>query len=183
MKNLILLITAFLLNVGLFAQTGNISGKVIDAMTNEALIGTTIVVEGSTIGTITDIDGNYSLELDAGEYNIRISFTGYLSETQAVTVISGETVNLNANLNADLLSLEQVVVTGVVNQKSALESSVALSSIKPKFLDELGAQTTAEIFKAIPGIRSESSGGEGNANIAVRGVPVASGGSKFLQLH
>ncbi|HHN47532.1 MAG TPA: TonB-dependent receptor [Bacteroidales bacterium] len=100
-----------------------------------------------------------------------------------VTVKPGETAIIDFELPSDALGLDEVVVTGVVNPKSALESSVALTSLKPKFIQEFGAQTTAEIFKAIPGIRVESSGGEGNANIAVRGVPVASGGAKFLQLH
>ena len=96
--------------------------------------------------------------------------------------ITDGTVTQDFQLYQDLIGLDEVMVTGVVNQKSALESSVAMTTIKPKFMDEFGATTTAEMFKAIPGIRSESSGGEGNANIAVRGVPVASGGSKFLQL-
>ena len=60
---------------------------------------------------------------------------------------------------------------------------MAITSIKPKTLGQLGATTTAEVFKSIPGIHSESTGGEGNANISVRGVPISTGGSKFLQLH
>jgi len=178
-----IIISALLFHFAAYANTGNVSGKVIDAETSEALIGTTVVVAGTTTGTITDLDGNFTLELEEGEYNLKISYTGYLTQTIAVTISDGKTETLDIKLAGDFLNLDQVIVTGVVNKKSALESSVALSSVKPKLMEELGAQTTAEIFKAIPGIRSESSGGEGNANISVRGVPVASGGSKFLQLH
>jgi outer membrane receptor protein involved in Fe transport len=182
-KILILTVLMSFLTTSLFPQKGSVAGKVTDAETSEPLIGTTVFIEGTTMGTTTDVDGNYNLNLDAGSYKIAISYTGYLAFKQDVTITADETLNVNAVLHADFLNLEQVVITGVVNQKSSLESSVALSSMQPKFIEELGAQTTAEIFKAIPGIRSESSGGEGNANIAVRGVPVASGGSKFLQLQ
>lgn len=163
---------------------GSLKGNVTDAQTSETLIGTSIVIKGTLSGTTTDIEGNYILEnVTTGNYTIVASFVGYMNQEHQVTIKAGETTTLNLAMNPDMLGLDEVIVTGVVNRKSALESSVALTSLKPKFLQEFGAQTTAEIFKAIPGIRAEASGGEGNANIAVRGVPVASGGSKFLQLH
>ncbi len=165
-------------------QSGALTGTVKESATNETLIGATIVVKGTLIGTTTDLSGIYLLEgIKPGTYKIIASYVGYSSVEASVTVKPGETATIDFELPSDALGLDEVVVTGVVNQKSALESSVALTSLKPKFIQEFGAQTTAEIFKAIPGIRVESSGGEGNANIAVRGVPVASGGSKFLQLH
>lgn len=162
---------------------GTLKGTITDAETDEPMVGTTIFVVGTTIGTTSDFDGNYTLDLIPGVHEIAVSFMGFSTFEQEVTIKENETVTLNVGLKTDLLSLDQVVVTGVVNERSALESSVAMSTMRPQFIGELGAQTTAEIFKAIPGIRSEASGGEGNANIAVRGVPVASGGSKFLQLH
>jgi outer membrane receptor protein involved in Fe transport len=186
MKHLRLLFTfqlALLMVFG-YAQNGSLKGTVRDAKTNETLIGTTILIKGTFTGTTTDIDGNYVLEnIEPGSYTIVASFVGYSPEEKAVTITAGTATTLDFVLSSDMLGLDEVVVTGVINSKSSLESSVALTSLKPKFIQEFGAQTTAEIFKAIPGIRVEASGGEGNANIAVRGVPVASGGSKFLQLH
>lgn len=181
----LLLIPLFCFFSKISAQdTGSIEGKVTDAMTGEPLIGTNIQIAGTLTGTTTDLDGYYKLDgLAAGSYVIKTSFISYQSSEIQVNVVAGQVSTQDFQLAADLLGLDQVVVTGVINQKSALESSIALTSVKPQFIKELGAQTTAEIFKTIPGIRSESSGGEGNANIAVRGVPVASGGAKFLQLH
>jgi outer membrane receptor protein involved in Fe transport len=176
--------TLFLSSVAFSQNTATLKGTVTDADNGETLIGTTILVKGTVVGTVTDIDGNYILEnIDPGTRVIVASFVGYTSVEKEITLTPGETKTLDFQLASDALGLDEVVVTGVVNQKSAIESSVALTSLKPKFIQEFGAQTTAEIFKTIPGIRVEASGGEGNANIAVRGVPVASGGSKFLQLH
>ena len=79
--------------------------------------------------------------------------------------------------------LEDVVVTGVVNPKAKIKSSVSITTMDAKQIDQSAPRSTAEIFRSIPGIRSESSGGEGNSNISVRGVPISSGGSKYLQIH
>ena len=83
----------------------------------------------------------------------------------------------------DLALFDAVVVTANVNQGSKLESSISVSTLSSDAVEESAPRSTAEIFRNIPGVRSESTGGQGNANIAVRGLPVASGGAKFLQLH
>ena len=76
-----------------------------------------------------------------------------------------------------------IVVTAVPRGRNRLDSSVSVSSLSGDQIAEAAPRSAAEILRALPGIRSESSGGEGNANIAVRGLPVASGGAKFLQLQ
>ncbi|MBA4276505.1 TonB-dependent receptor [Flavobacterium sp.] len=79
--------------------------------------------------------------------------------------------------------LEDVVITGVVNPKAKIKSSVSITTMDVKQVEQSAPRSTAEIFRSIPGIRSESSGGEGNSNISVRGVPISSGGSKYLQIQ
>lgn len=82
-----------------------------------------------------------------------------------------------------LTKLEDVVITGVVNPKAKIKSSVSITTMDVKQIEQSAPRSTAEIFRSIPGIRSESSGGEGNSNISVRGVPISSGGSKYLQIQ
>jgi len=79
--------------------------------------------------------------------------------------------------------LEEIIVTAVARASSTLMSSVSVSGVNQEQIQNFAPRSAAEIFRNIPGIRSESTGGEGNANIAVRGLPVASGGAKFLQLQ
>lgn len=78
---------------------------------------------------------------------------------------------------------DDIVVTGVARGQNRLDSSVSVSSLGFEEIQKTAPRSVAELFRNLPGIRSESSGGEGNANIAVRGLPVASGGAKFLQLQ
>jgi len=77
----------------------------------------------------------------------------------------------------------EIVVTALARGQNRLDTTVSVSSLSNEQLTTLAPRSAAELFRNIPGIRSESSGGEGNANIAVRGLPVASGGAKFLQLQ
>jgi outer membrane receptor protein involved in Fe transport len=88
-----------------------------------------------------------------------------------------------ANDTIKTTQLEDVVITGVVNPKAKIKSSVSITTMDAKQIDQSAPRSTAEIFRSIPGIRSESSGGEGNSNISVRGVPISSGGSKYLQIQ
>jgi len=85
---------------------------------------------------------------------------------------------------AERLDLEEVLVTASPSGKmSKMDSSVSVSTVSSERIDNMVARTTTEIFRSIPGIRSESSAGESNTNISIRGIPVGSGGGKFLQLH
>jgi len=77
----------------------------------------------------------------------------------------------------------EIVVTAVARGVNRLNTSISVSSIGGEALQQNAPRSVAELFRDLPGIRSESSGGEGNANIAVRGLPVSTGGAKFVQLQ
>lgn len=159
-----------------------VSGNIVD-IDEVPLGGVNVVIDGTTKGAVSDFDGLYTISnLEDGTYSLTASFIGYKSVTKSFT-ISGENVSLNFTMAEDAQSLEEIIVTGVVNPKSRLESSVSVSSIGSKLIEQAAPRSTGEIFRNIPGIRAESSGGEGNANFNVRGVPVSSGGSRYLQLQ
>ena len=165
-------------------KKGTLKGSVKDKKTHEGLIGASILIKGTTVGTTTNLDGEYVIEtVGAGKTTVVVSLVGYNTTESEIDIKANQTTSFGVELEEGLIQLNDLVITGVVNPKSALESSVAVTSLKPKALEKLGAVNTAEVFKSIPGIHSESTGGEGNANISVRGIPISTGGSKFLQLH
>jgi CarboxypepD_reg-like domain len=83
--------------MGLAAQTkpGTIAGKIIDKSNGEALIGATIQVEGSDSGTATDIEGNFTFEVNPGSYVLVCSYVSYQNQKIQVEVKSGEVTNLS----------------------------------------------------------------------------------------
>ena len=165
--------------VGFFLSAqSNISGTVKD---NDGMPvpGANIILEGTSKGAVTDIDGKYSVSnIENGTYTMVASYLGYSESRKSITV-DGTDLTVDFVLAEDTESLDQVIVTGVTNPKSKIESSVSVTTMRPSVIKQSAPRTTGEIFRTIPGIRSESSGGEGNSNIAVRGVPVSSGGFKI----
>lgn len=183
MKNITLLLSLsilFCFTSVAYAQI-NVSGMVTDDA-GEPLIGVFVYdMNNSSTGTITDLDGKYSLsDLSAGT-TIRASYVGYATQDIIVTDVESQTINFS--LFQDAMGLDEVIVTGTANPRSKLESSVSITTLKPDEIAKTTPRTTAELFRTIPGIRSESSGGDGNTNITVRGVPISAGGSKYLQLQ
>lgn len=83
----------------------------------------------------------------------------------------------------DLLDLEVIVTTGSVKGKSKLKSSLSVTTVSNERAESFAPQGTVDILRSIPGIRAESTGGDSNGNITVRGVPLGGGGSRFLQIH
>ena len=84
---------------------------------------------------------------------------------------------------ADGLNLERVVVTGTAGGSSKMKSSVSVSTMELSAIEQGAPTSAAEVLRSIPGVRSESSGGEGNANITVRGLPVSAGGARYVQIQ
>lgn len=86
--------------------------------------------------------------------------------------------------SSDVLKMDEMVVTAVSRpDKSKLTSSVSVSSLALERLDILSPRSTAELFRSVPGIRIESTSGEGNANMTVRGLPLSGGGSLYVQVQ
>jgi outer membrane receptor protein involved in Fe transport len=83
----------------------------------------------------------------------------------------------------DPLNLDSVVVTGASKAVSKIKSSVSISTMNADAIQSSGAQSAAEVLRSIPGVRAESSGGEGNANVTVRGVPISAGGARYTQFQ
>jgi len=160
----------------------SISGNVKDD-TGMPLPGVNIIVDGTTKGAATDFDGNYTItNMENGTYTLVFSFLGFETVKKSVT-IDGSDTTVDIIMKEDSESLDAVIVTGVVNPKSKLESSISVSTLNAKLIEQAAPRSAGELFRNIPGIRAESSGGEGNANFNVRGVPVSSGGSRYFQIQ
>jgi len=81
---------------------------------------------------------------------------------------------------SDVVNLERIVVTGTATGGSKMKQSLSISTLEADQIAKQAPTSAAEILRSIPGIRSESSGGEGNANLTVRGVPISAGGARYV---
>jgi len=166
----ILLILLFGL-LPLCAQEVTITGTVTDKNTNEAIIGASVVVRGSKVGSSTDMNGNFSLKNVTKGSVLIVSYIGYKTISVAVT---GSKTNLRIELEEDTQSLNEVVVVGYGTQKK-VNLTGAVASVDTKVLDSRPVTSVAQALQgAVPGlnISAPTQGGrlDANPDINIRGT-------------
>lgn len=148
-----------------FTQTKTVSGVIKDINIGEPLIGVNVVYEQGK-GTITDINGEYLLKLEPGEYDLEVSYIGFIS--QKTHIIIGDK-NIFLNFELKTLTLNEVEVIGDLARTR--ETPVAFSNISPaKIEEQLASQDIPLILNSTPGVyATQSGGGDGDARINIRG--------------
>ena len=104
-------------------STNSVRGKVMDS-NGEALPGVSVVVEGTTIGAVTDMDGNYSITIPNGSSQLSFSYVGYATQ---ILPVSGAVMNVA--LQEDLVSLDEVVVTGYARDAPSMAAQGRLAGV------------------------------------------------------
>ncbi len=160
-------LAAFLMTVTAFSQ-GPITGTVLDGDSNSPLPGATVIVKGTTNGTSTDFDGNFTINTSSASGTLVVSYIGFNSKQIAFTA-SGNIGSIVLELNAE--ELEGVVVTGILDIAKDRETPVAVSTIRAAEIQEkLGSQELPEILKSTPSIyATKTGGGFGDGRVNVRG--------------
>lgn len=169
MKRNLLIILLILITPGIYlhAQNITVTGQVLSEE-SEGLPGVNIVIEGTSIGTVTDFDGNYTLVVSKADANLVFSFVGYKTQTIAV----GSRSQINVQMELDIETLSEIVVIGYgAVRKSDLTGSV--SSIKGEELVTIPAVNPIEALQGkVPGMQiTNSSGAPGSSPVVrIRGV-------------
>lgn len=146
---------------------GEVKGTIKDTETNETIIGANVIVaEGK--GTITDINGNFSLKLDNGDYVLTITSIGYNPIKQKVK-ITGKTVYLNFSLQPQVYTTKELEI--VADVAKTRETPVAFSNVSAqKIQEELGNRDLPMVLNSTPGAyATEQGGGAGDARVSIRG--------------
>ncbi|MBQ0116602.1 MAG: carboxypeptidase-like regulatory domain-containing protein [Flavobacterium sp.] len=153
-----------------FAQS-KITGKVIDGDFSGGLPGASIVVKGTSDGTTSDMDGNFSLTTKATSGQLTITFIGYETKTVSFNAANGEVNVGNVTISSSDNMLEGIVITGVADVAKDRKTPVAVSTIKSaEIIEKLGAQEFPEILNSTPSVyATKSGGGFGDSRISIRG--------------
>jgi TonB-linked SusC/RagA family outer membrane protein len=163
-----ILMLLLLANMGeVFGQSVRVSGKITDE-SQAPLPGASILVKGTSVGTVTDIDGNYSLTTTGQNPVLVISFLGYITKE---IVVSNQEI-INANLDPDISELGEIVVVGYGTQKKS-DLTGAVATLSGREISERRMPTVSQSLQgAVPGVmvrRSNNAPGS-SANIRIRGV-------------
>ena len=143
-------IIIYAFNVGTQIQQAIVRGTVKDAATNEVIPGATIIVKGTTTGTITGVDGSYSLTLDPGTYELQAGVTGYTTITQSVELASGETKTLDFLIGSPAMNWGDIEVIVVEEVEGLPLPDVMVSIAGTEYYAVTDAEGKAR-FKIPPG--------------------------------
>ena len=160
-------IMAMLFSLNVSAQSLTVNGKITTNEDGSGVPGVNVILKGTTVGTVTDIEGNYSLEVSGTDAVLVFSSVGYVTEEIAV----GNQTTIDVVMTPDITALEEIVVIGYGTQKKS-DLTGAVSQVKG---DEIAKLTTANATNAIQGrmagVRVEANGGSPGAKtlVTIRG--------------
>jgi outer membrane receptor for ferrienterochelin and colicin len=158
-----------------WAQNGTIAGKVVDVKTQEEIIGANVVIEGTTVGAATDMEGNFTINnVKPGVYSLVVSFVTYKTHLiKDVVVESGKKTTVEVTLAEDIAQLEEIIVTAKKDiatdlnlMNSIRESKLVVSGISSEQITKLPDRDVAQIAQRVPGVTIVD-----NRFVVVRGVP------------
>uniref|UniRef100_UPI004047E51C TonB-dependent receptor n=3 Tax=Roseivirga sp. TaxID=1964215 RepID=UPI004047E51C len=169
MKKIILVGLFCIIGMAAQSQTGGINGRVIDALSGQPLIGANIIIEESSKGVATNEFGKFSIKnLDAGTYNLIVSFIGFEKFSQKVTINAGMFNSVDFALLPDALALEDFEIRQNLTQNASTISSLDLQ-LRP-------INTSQDVLKIVPGLFIAQHAGGGKAEqIFLRGFDIDHG--------
>lgn len=173
------LVALMVLLVAGFAQAQfTVSGTVTDDFSGEPLAGVNVIVKGTSVGTISDIEGAYRLEVPDNGTALVFSFIGYVTKEFP---ISTSTSTLDVSLEEDVTNLEEVVITGLASSIKRSNLANAVESISADELRSTTTQSTLDnaMYGKVTGVNMVANGGApgGGVNVQLRGISTLGAGS------
>lgn len=143
----------------LSAQNGILSGQLKDKITHETIIGATVTIEGTSLGAITDFDGNFTLSnVPSGSHNIVVSYVGYKKIKKEITIVPAQKQNVEFELEEESTVLADVVVVGKVNKQNAIalatlqqKSPGMITGISNDDIKKSPDKSTSDVLKRVSG--------------------------------
>jgi iron complex outermembrane receptor protein len=159
------------------AANGIIQGRITDKADGEGVVGASVVVAGTTLGTSTDINGNFVLRnVPANAQKVTVSIIGYAPTAQTVTVGDGQTVTINFALGQTTVMASEVVVGASLYQQDRLEVPVTANIISKETIKEEPNPTLDKLVESVPGVVITRAGGQTASQVQIRGSNTYQGG-------
>jgi TonB-linked SusC/RagA family outer membrane protein len=167
-----------------WGQTGSIEGTVTDN-NEESIPGVNVLLVETSQGAATDADGNYSITgVEPGTYTLRVTFVGYQTSNQQVTITAGETLQKDVSLSTGSLDLEEVVVTGYGTQQKR-ELTGSISNVGSDDIENIPVQNTEALLQGrASGMTVNTTSGNpgGGFSVNIRGRGSINAGSEPLYI-
>lgn len=159
------------------ADTGTVKGKITDKADGEGVYGASVTVAGTTIGTATDMNGNYTLKgVPAKQQKIAVSIVGYASASQVVNVGADQTAVVNLSLGQTTIMASEVVVGAALYKQDRLEVPVTTNVVSAEKIKEEPSPSLDQVIEDVPGVNINRSAGYSTSTVQIRGSNTFQGG-------
>ncbi len=135
----------------LFAQQATIKGTVFNGKSKETIPGVNVIVS-PTKGTVTDIDGKFTITVDAGTVTITFKYIGYGSIEKTYEVKAGQTITENANIFEESMMIEGVVVSAGKFEQKLSDVTISMQVLKPSQIENQNTNLLNEAINKLPGV-------------------------------
>ena len=160
------------------ADPGSLKGKITDKTDGEVVIGASAMLENTTLGSASDIDGNYTIQnIPADTYRLKVNAIGYTPFSQMVTINPGQTTTVNPQLGQTTVMASEIVVGAALYEQDRLEVPVTVSVVTDEQIKEEPNPTLDEVVENVPGVVVNRSAGYGTSTIQIRGSNTFQGGA------
>lgn len=151
-----------------YGQTGTVQGTVVDAEDDSPLPGVNVLLEGTTTGTSTNVEGAFSIEVPAGEHTLMARFVGYETSSREIAVSAGETVDVAFRLQQEALGLDEIVVTGTAGESRKRELGHTIDQVDAQDVVSPPTDFSNLVQGRVSGASVLSSGGSAGAGSQIR---------------
>ncbi|MFL5764428.1 MAG: TonB-dependent receptor domain-containing protein [Bacteroidia bacterium] len=143
-----------------FSQNALLTGRVSDQKTKETVVGVPVTVDDTT-GTVTDINGSFSIHVSSGRHVVKVKAISYKEMVQAIDFKENDTINWNVILETDSKELGIIVVSAGKYEQKLTDVTVSMEVLKPSLIENKSIQTIETAVDQVPGVNVI----DGQANI------------------
>ena len=160
------------------ADTGTVRGRIIDKSDGEGVYGASVTIAGTTIGTATDMNGNFVLQnVPAKSQKLSVSIVGYAPTTQTVTVGTGQTASVSLQLGQTTIMASEVIVGASTYKQDRLDVPVTVNVVSQEKIKQQSNPTLDQVVEDVPGVVVTRAGGQTTSGIQIRGSNTYQGGA------
>jgi iron complex outermembrane recepter protein len=160
------------------ADTGTVKGKITDKADGEGVFGASVTIPGTTLGTATDMNGNFTLQnVPAKQQKVSISIIGYAPASQVVTVTSGQTTVVNLKIGQTTVMASEVIVGASLYKQDRLDVPVTVNVVTQEQIEQEPNPTLDRVIEDVPGVVVNRAGGQTTSTVQIRGSNTYQGGA------
>ncbi|NTU57336.1 MAG: TonB-dependent receptor [Chlorobiaceae bacterium] len=161
----------------MYGADGMLKGRVTDKTDGEGVVGASVVITGTNIGTATDINGNFVIKnVPAKQQKVSVSIVGYAPATQIVNVGDGQTANVNFTLGQTTIMASEVVVGAALYKQDRLSVPVTTNVVSKEQIRQEPNPSLDQVIENVPGVTINRSSGYSASALQIRGSNTFQGG-------